>query len=114
LDAREKLGSEAEQRILEYEVKKFPSKKIEYISPLDVNAGYDIKSYIDNNSVSFDKFIEVKCISERDLFYWSRNEIDTAKQLGENYYLYLLESSFENPPFEIKNPYKKLYMNEQA
>lgn len=112
LENKEELGNKAELFVLEYEGKKFIDKKMEHVSPIDVSAGYDIKSYFSNESNSFDKFIEVKCISERDVFYWTRNEIDTAKQLGENYFLYLVDSSFNSDPIEIKNPYNKIYLNQ--
>lgn len=110
---KEELGNKAELYVLEYEAGKFPDRRIDYISPIDVSAGYDIKSYLDNNSSAFDKFIEVKCISERDIFYWSKNEIQTAEQLGENYYLYFVKSSFDTIPIEVKNPYKKIFLNKE-
>ncbi|MDN3427444.1 DUF3883 domain-containing protein [Microbacterium sp. APC 3898] len=108
------LGKKAELYVIEYEQKKFPEKIIEHIAIDDVSAGFDIKSYIDIQSMEFDKFIEVKCISERDVFYWSRNEIETARLLGNNYSLYFVNSSFDEEPVEVINPYEKLYLNKSV
>jgi hypothetical protein len=113
LEYKEILGTRAELYVIDYERMKYPSKSIDYVSPDDVSAGYDIKSYINNNSITFDKFIEVKCISIKDRFYLSRNELEVSNQLGDNYYLYLVKSSFDTPPIEIKNPYKNIYLNKR-
>ncbi|ETP67314.1 hypothetical protein G159_19400 [Planococcus glaciei CHR43] len=110
---KEELGEKAEIFVLEYEQNKFPDKEIDHVSPTDVGAGYDIASFIDKNSSSFDKFIEVKCITAKQLFYWTKNEIETAKLLGENYYLYLVSDNLNEKPFEIKNPYKQVYLNKK-
>ncbi|MED3995599.1 DUF3883 domain-containing protein [Peribacillus frigoritolerans] len=110
LAKKEQLGTNAELFVMEYERRKFPFKKIDYVSPRDVSAGYDIKSYVNENSPTHDKFIEVKCYTNRGRFYWSKNEIEVANLLGDNYYLYLVKSSFDSKPVEIKNPYKELYL----
>lgn len=111
LAAKEELGTKAELFVIDYEKTKLPNKNIEHISPIDVTAGYDIKSYTHVDAPIYDKFIEVKCITERERFFWSKNEIEIAKLLGDNYYLYLVNSSFNSNPLEIKNPYKTVYLN---
>ncbi|MDZ4478285.1 protein NO VEIN domain-containing protein [Bacillus cereus] len=111
LAAKEALGTKAELFVIDYERKKLPNKNIEHISPIDVAAGYDIKSYTHVDAPIYNKFIEVKCITERERFFWSKNEIEVAKLLGDNYFLYLVDSSFNSHPLEIKNPYKTLYLN---
>ena len=65
------------------------------------------------------KYIEVKAVSESDLrFYWSKNEINKAKQFGRNYYLYLLpvknkpESLLDISALrQIRDPYHAVFQN---
>ena len=65
-------------------------------------------SFENNSSSSYDRFIEVKAISKRIEFFWSKNESEIAKLQGEKYYLYLVElSKISNPnyvPIIIANP----------
>ncbi|CAB9544407.1 hypothetical protein BROOK1789C_1659, partial [Bathymodiolus brooksi thiotrophic gill symbiont] len=79
-------------------------------SEIDTKAGYDIQSYKSDNSFLLDKFIEVKSYSGDPYFYWSRNEIKTAKQEKNNYFLYLVnrdEMGSDNyQPIIIQNPCK--------
>lgn len=111
LSKKEEAGERAEKYVLALEKKKFPGKTVEYVALEDVGAGYDIKSYLSESSLFHDKFIEVKSYSESDKFYWTRNEVETAKQLGENYYLYLVKSFLDSKPKEIKNPYANIFRN---
>ncbi len=120
----EELGIAAEEVVLKYEksrLKKFPAllKKIRHISKEKVNAGYDIQSY--SLKLGSEKphlrYIEVKAVSELDKkFYWSRNEIAVAENLGDEYYLYLVPVKAKNK-FDIKNlvivqnPYEKVLRN---
>ena len=77
------------------------------VSSIDVMAGYDIVSYESKSSDSYDRFIEVKAISNSG-FYWSRNEYETAKLKGDRYYLYLIDlkrtGDSEYAPEIIQNP----------
>ena len=78
------------------------------ISVIDVSAGFDILSYEDETSTAYDKFIEVKSFYGNMHFYWSENEIETAKLYEGRYYIYLIDASRVNvPEYEpiiIKNP----------
>jgi len=119
------LGRKAELEIIKYEIDKleaFPYliEQIEHTSTLDVKAGYDIKSY--KNKLSKDNkplpmYIEVKAVSSLSYeFYWTNNEIETAKILGEDYYLYLLPVRKGNifdigKMLIVRNPYKCVYQN---
>ncbi len=122
----EKIGSMVEKEIFLYEksrLKKFPAliAGLEHVSLERVNAGYDIKSFSENpdlkNPVS--RYIEVKAVSEKDLkFYWSRNEMDMAKTLGDTYYLYLVpvkaDSVIDTDNIVIiQNPYKNVFKNNE-
>ena len=92
---QEKQGKEAERFVLEYE-KKHRAKhtnvgKIRIISESDTAAGYDIQSYLDDNSLLLNKFIEVKSYSGEVSFYWSSNEMKIAKIKSDQYYIYLVD-----------------------
>jgi len=122
LRRRAELGHEAELRILDYERTKlsdYPSlvRKIEHVASSDVQAGFDIRSFeVDRSRRSPREIvIEVKAVSIVDYgFYWSRNEMRTAKQHIDQYLLYLLPRG-ERSIFEmdalmiIRNPLKNVY-----
>lgn len=120
--ADEEIGRAAELGVLQYEKKRlaqFPSlvEKIEYIALKDVSAGYDIISFEENSLV--ERYIEVKAVSRIDYkFNWTRNEIEKARFLRGQYYLYLLPHS-SNQKFDfkslrlIRNPYINIYKNKK-
>ena len=63
-----------------------------------------------------DRLIEVKAVSPIDFrFYWSRNEIETARIHGQNYFLYLVpvsKNGFDMQKLKIiQNPFKKVYLD---
>jgi hypothetical protein len=121
--ADEEIGRVAELEVLKYERKrlaKFPAlvKKIKYISPKDVSAGYDIISF--DESSSLERYIEVKAVAALEhKFNWTRNEIEKAKFLREQYYLYLLphsgrkEFNIENLKI-IRDPFVNIYKNKKV
>lgn len=112
LEANSISGAKAEAFVLEYEKRRIHNpllqKQIKQVSELDVCAGYDIISYKSDASTSYDCFIEVKAISRTLDFYWSKNELEVAMLLGEQYYLYLVDLNkihLENySPIIIPNP----------
>lgn len=105
------IGEQAEKFAWEYETIRLKQAGIDKeplrISNLDVMAGYDMVSYESTLSESYDRFIEVKAVSKSG-FFWSRNEYETAKLKGENYYLYLVDlKKVDEPgyaPEMIQNP----------
>lgn len=111
-------GLEAEEFVLELERNRLPLKayKIKRISDFDVAAGYDIVSYDSNESMKYDRFIEVKCYLGKPHFYWSENECDTARQKGSKYILCLVDyTCIKEPgytPQYIRNPYDDIFTNE--
>lgn len=117
---QELLGKEAELFVLDFEklrLNKHPLlDNVQRISEEYVNAGYDIESYNENNSLFTDRFIEVKSYSENLEFYWSANEVEVAKELLDKYFLYLvdrakvLEAGYA--PKIIQNPYQNIFENE--
>lgn len=118
-DRQSKLGADAEKFVLTYEKLKrknhLKHKNIKIISEMDTSAGYDIQSYKTDESVLLDKFIEVKSYTEKLCFYWSKHEIDTAKQKQDNYFLCLVNrdkmDAIGYEPLMIQNPYKKVLQN---
>ena len=121
--AESELGLMAEVLIYKLERKKFKNKsgiqkKIRHISLENVMAGYDIKSYewLKNKKLT-PKYIEVKAVSPNDWkFYWSKNEINKARHLGNSYYLYLVPVK-KSPDiaglFMIRNPYREVFLNKK-
>lgn len=107
LEDEQKIGEDGEAFVLEYEKKrlnadKINAKNIKQISLIDVAAGYDIISYHDNTFRNR-RYIEVKTYKGNEHFYWSSNEIESARLRREDYYIYLVKHS------EIKNEgYKPL------
>lgn len=113
-----KRGLEAEEYVLELERKRLPGKayKIKRISDFDVSAGYDIVSYNGQDSVIYDRFIEVKCFMGKPHFYWSENESDVARIKGEKYVLclvdYLRMGEEDYVPEYIVNPYEYIFSDD--
>jgi len=83
---------------------------------IDVGAGYDIASFDSIYSESIDRFIEVKSYSQNVSFYWSRNEVETARLKGDSYFLYLVNrdcitnNGYE--PLVIQNAYSNVFIDE--
>lgn len=112
-------GRKAEEYVLLFEKQRLREQglieeadRVERISDELVNAGYDILSFSTPGSEP-NRFIEVKSVNEDQSFYWSRNELEVARVLGEQYYLYLVN---QDNPFEptvkiIENPYTFLSLN---
>jgi hypothetical protein len=68
------------------------------------------------NTIVPNRFIEVKSYTDQVSFYWSRNEVDTAKELGEEYFLYLVDRSKyllkDYKPMILKDPYDRIFESE--
>jgi hypothetical protein len=117
---QEAMGREAEEFVLYFEQQRLqghPSiSTIQRISEEYVNAGFDIESFNDKESVFIDRFIEVKSYSDNVVFYWSQNEVEVAKELTEKYFLYLVDrnkiSQLGYSPRIFQNPYQKIFMND--
>jgi hypothetical protein len=120
LAINERYGLEAEVFVEAFEKKRlqghFLANKVKRISEEFVNAGYDIESFENTESVLIDRFIEVKSFSDDVSFYWSKGEVNTAKDYGDKYYLYLVDRNKINDenynPSIFQNPYQKIFENE--
>jgi len=116
------VGEKTEQLTLSYEKERlndldYPdmAMSIEQISKINAAAGYDIESFNGKGStLTPDRMIEVKGTSGTiPYFYWSENEIETAKSLKEKYWVYLwteVKSEIKGILYKkIQNPYEKLF-----
>lgn len=119
LELQDKYGNEAEEYVLQYELSRlvnhYSKQFIKRVSSDFVNIGYDIESFDSEESIVNDRFIEVKSFNEKVSFYWSKNEIAIAQELGERYYLYLIDRSKYltdgYKPFIIKDAYKNVFLD---
>ncbi len=99
LQLRTAQGDAAEYWVIEFEMRRLRANEclleaaaILKISASDVAAGYDIASFDSTSaSLTHDRFIEVKSTSRDDPeFVWSSNELETARDLRNHYWIYLL------------------------
>ncbi|MEO6327485.1 MAG: DUF3883 domain-containing protein [Ginsengibacter sp.] len=117
---KEQVGRQAELFVLQYEhtkLKQHPTlERVIRVSEDFVNAGYDIESFIDCDSIVIDKFIEVKSYNGEIAFYWSRNEVEKSRELRDKYFLYLVDRSritdMSYEPKKFQDPYKKIFESE--
>lgn len=120
LQNKEDAGKRAELFALEFEYRRLYGHpeldKVEIISDGHTNAEYDIESYDDVDSIVFDRFIEVKSYDREVSLFWSRNEVEKARELRGKYYLYLVDRSriqeSDYKPQQLQDPYKKVFENE--
>jgi hypothetical protein len=112
LEAQERQGTAAEHFVVAYERRRLGAhpraELIRSIASEDVAAGFDIVSYETDFSLMFDRFIEVKSFRATAAFYWSRNEREVARRLGNSYCIYLVDMErVLDPiyhPLIIRNP----------
>lgn len=93
LNKDREAGERAERYVMDYERRRLGSAMagaIEQVSLTSVSAGFDIASFETSASSHFDRFIEVKAYG-RDGFYFSSGELETARQYGKRYLIYVVE-----------------------
>ncbi len=113
-------GAVAEEFVLAWEIKRLKDlgmvKEADFVrrvGNLDVTLGYDIESFTLRGGTP-DRFIEVKCTKTPFLkFYWSRNEVEQARRLGDKYFIYFVwlnsEGKPEGNPEIIENPSRTVF-----
>lgn len=112
LDDQVQRGNEAEELVLSNELNRLKTHKkindIKRVSTENVMLGYDIESFQSTKSEEIDKFIEVKSYVGSERFFWSINEIKSAQNKGDSYFLVIVDSeNKKNNIFrEIQNPFK--------
>lgn len=103
-------GEMAERFVLKFETARLYGKRgIEWIAPYDAGAGFDILSFQDKKSQKNDLFIEVKSyIGHIPYFYWTKNEVQKARDNPDKYHIYLIDrSQIKQPDYQpiiIPNP----------
>jgi hypothetical protein len=116
--ADRKLAEQAEVAVAKFERNRLralgreaEAELVARISQLDVEAGYDIRSFDgDKPLFNHDRFIEVKASQGNELrFYWSTNERRVAEEKGEKYWIYFVggfqhNQTAEIAPIMIQNP----------
>lgn len=112
---QEQLGVEAEEIAEVYERSRLldlgllnESARVERISGRYVNAGYDLLSF-SSASVVPNRYIEVKSVGSDLRFFWSINELETAKAMRDRYFLYLIERTrYEPAVWIVQDPFHTL------
>lgn len=113
-------GATAEEWVLRRERARLAShplvEQVIRVSVEDVGAGFDIISFSTPSSIVHDHYLEVKSFAGTRRFFWSRNEIDVARQLGEAYHLCIVDRGrMEDEgyiPEVISGPYAALIETE--
>lgn len=102
LERKANLGRRCEDFALDFERVRLKAHQfvdnIKLVSDKNVGAGFDLISFESNQSVTHDRFIEVKACGQTGCFYWSNNEADVARELGQSYFLYLVDPQGINKP----------------
>lgn len=117
LENQAEVGAIAEQWVVEFEKRRLAShplkKQVKRISVENVAAGFDILSFTSAHTLVHDRFIEVKSYAGKKRFYWTKNELRKAAELGASYYLYLVDRNrTEDETYEptiIQGPSLKLF-----
>ena len=125
IDNNQRIGALAEDVVVEYEIARLskhlpiPETLVKKISEDNVNAGYDIDSHLINDNDNLIEIkIEVKAVSATNYrFYWSKNEMKSAKIYGDRYYLYLIpflgKDEFDLDKMKIiQDPFKGILRND--
>lgn len=121
LEKEREMGEAGEKFVLNYERQRCPfnsiqKQKIKQISIIDASAGYDIISFHSELTLK-KRYIEVKTYLGKPHFYWSENEIQSAKLRGEDYYVYLVDYACINTkgyePEIIANPILNIMNQEE-
>lgn len=119
LELQRQRGDLAEQKALEIEKRRLAdlgrpdlAARVERISPHDVSAGYDIRSFEKNETP---RLVEVKSsVGSQITFEWSVGERATATKHGDAYFIYFVPFSFTLPDLTspvvlLKNPIELIH-----
>jgi len=91
------IGLAAEISVVDYERQRVGSEfadNVEHVSLADATAGYDVASVTVGEGQTCPRLIEVKAVPSGSFrFYWTVNEIETARRFGPWYFLYLVPVS---------------------
>lgn len=116
-EENDEQGAEAEGFVLELEINRLKDhpqlELVRRVSQTNASAGYDIESFEGSRSFMPDRFIEVKSYRASDRFFISIGEIEAAKELGDRYFLCLVDMRKigvkDYLPTFIQNPAAQLF-----
>jgi hypothetical protein len=116
-EAQTRQGADAEEYVLRFERNRLQGhvqlQLVRRVSLVNTAAGYDIESFEGLRSFLPDRFIEVKSYCGTEHFFLSLGELKAAKELGERYYIYLIDVEKcgleEYLPHIIRNPAVELF-----
>ncbi|MEJ1517547.1 putative dsRNA-binding protein [Bacillus cereus] len=117
LEIKKKIGFEGESHVFLEEKEHLRNigrmdlaEKVTWVANENCNAGYDIQSFFEDGSY---KYIEVKSTTARNVnFYLTNNELEVAKMLGDNYFIYRVSNLRSIPQInKIQNPYDLISQN---
>ena len=119
---RERLGASAEYAVFQHEkfrVGEGWAAQVEYVASTYPLACYDVKSVTLVSNSTIPRYIEVKAVSAESYeFYWSSSELEAARLLKEQYFLYLLPVVGDTFDFSklliLENPYTTVYKNSES
>jgi hypothetical protein len=120
---RQRLGRAAELAVVAFEKERLGSRwaeRVQHVAAEYPASCYDIKSVTVQGEVVSPRFIEVKAVpADTFQFYWTASELEAARLLGANLFLYLLpvqgHATFDLARLEIvPNPYATVYQNPAA
>jgi hypothetical protein len=120
LEQKGEIGKQGELFTLNYELDRLKGhpqfKEVKRISEEYVNAGYDIISFDNLDSFINDRFIEVKTYINDVAFYWSKHEVEIARDLTTKYWLYFVDLAKTDTegytPKMLQDPFRKIFENE--
>ena len=113
-ESREAIGQAGEDWVINYERNYLTLKgrselaeRIARVSEINITAGYDVLSFELDSS---EKFIEVKTTAlSKAEFFISANELEVARKLNGNYWIYLVSEIYGEPKlFTIQDPTKEI------
>jgi uncharacterized protein DUF3883 len=123
IENRHWLGLTAELAIVEFERKRLGSRwadRVQHVAADHPGSPYDIRSVTVIDERPTPRYIEVKAVSPSEpMFHWSAIEVDAARLLRSNYYLYLVPTNgptnFDLARLQIiADPFTEVYSQPSA
>jgi hypothetical protein len=123
IEDRQRLGLDAELAIITFERERLGSawaNQIRHVAGERPASPYDIRSVTVTDGSMTPRYIEVKAVSPADFeFHWSAPEIEIARLLGRDFYLYLLPvrgaNDFDLARLQIiANPFAEVFSQPAA
>jgi hypothetical protein len=123
IENRHRLGLAAELAIVDFERERVGPRwadRVQHVAGDHPGSPYDIKSVTVIDGWPTSRYIEVKAVSPSDpMFHWSAIEVDAARLLSSNCYLYLVPTNgptnFDLTRLQIiADPFTEVYSQPSA